>query len=1309
MNDTCGCCEGLEVLTPRAIANRPGLDALTYRVGDRATFLESMKARLSSRNFPALANLKTRHTSDPAIAWLDAWATVADVLTFYQERIANEGYLRTATERRSVLELARLVGYTLRPGVAATVYPAFTMEAGFNKGSEIPAGTRIQSLPGAGEMPQFFETAETITARADWNNLKPRQTQPQYFTQQNATTTDTLYVEGIFTNLQPNDPMLLVFGKHEHQQVFRQVQNLETQANQNRTKVDLQLLTTTIPIAKLATTDKYEGSAFERLLDRKFDFNGDRSSLIDRLLKPPSHPPANAQRLGRTVTGTFTPASDIAPQLLATLKPELKDTLYSAWKGTQLTPPSKLQSVEALRVKAAPFGHNAPLKPVYDNQGRVIGYEEWAIAGTITLSVNLFLVSAIEGSSNFAFLVSRETFLQALIAIAQGTTTASTQIPLTTQNLNFDVSLGQNKVRVAILPLNRIRLIHALPSRGKLDLYIDERVVATGISRFDTSDYLGMTAIASVFQIKLAGQQDTLLSRDLQANGAYTIIATGAVDNPLFPAEELNIVDDGDDIFFLESGQARVRVFNASPDTFVTATLSDLAAPLARDLAFRSSSNYTLFNASTYDLSLTLSNGQTLIRENVKFESETVYDIVLVGLTSGTPELDVKIFDAPSLLPHEGGRFVFKFLQLEQEFRFIVDNVGLVAQVANKKVLTSRFAVNQTLRYSSEESTVTIANPSTNNFAISEELPSPVPLELRKVLALDAQYDRITPNSWVAIERSNAKTPNGRERLIRQVNKVETISKTDYGLSAKVTQLTLNKAWLQDTDRSLSLLRQTTVYAQSEELKLAEEAIDPEQEPIQGDEIELDILYDGLEPGRWAIVSGDRVDLGGTTGVKASELVMLSGVRQGVKQISSDDNKAAIDLPNDTTHTFIQLATPLAYKYKRDTVTIYGNVVKATHGETRTEILGSGDSSQVFQQFMLRQPPLTYVAAPILAGAASTLELRVNDLLWHETDSLVELQPTDRKYITRTDDEDKTTVIFGNRLPTGVENVRAVYRNGIGKAGNVKAEQIGILTTRPLGVSSVINPLPATGGADRESRDRARRNAPLAVMSLDRLVSVQDYADFARTFAGIGKASAARLSDGRRELVHVTIAGANDIPIDRNSDLYRNLLQALHQFGDPHQFVRVERRELVLPIIIANVRIALDYQWESVEPKIRAALLETFSFERRELGQSLFLSEVIGIVQQISGVVYVDVDVLASVSESEATAVDEKGKNQLVEKLKQLSQSEDKPKPPAPYIRANLARINSNAIDPAQRIQPAQLAFLSPEIADTLILQELKP
>ena len=188
----CGCCEGVEILTPLFVANRPGLDQLQYRAGTYATFLETMQARISglqledSPQYPLTSDpnplkyLTTRSDDDLAIALLHAWANVADVLTFYQERIANEGYLRTATERRSILELARLIGYKLRPGVASTVYLAFDMEQDNNE--EIPAGTGAKSTPGPNELPQTFETAEPLPARYEWNGLKPRLTRPPYIT-----------------------------------------------------------------------------------------------------------------------------------------------------------------------------------------------------------------------------------------------------------------------------------------------------------------------------------------------------------------------------------------------------------------------------------------------------------------------------------------------------------------------------------------------------------------------------------------------------------------------------------------------------------------------------------------------------------------------------------------------------------------------------------------------------------------------------------------------------------------------------------------------------------------------------------------------------------------------------------------------------------------------------------------------------------------------------------------------------------------------------------------------------------------------
>src|SRR4051794_18259494 len=146
------------------------------RAGTHGTFLQAMRERLATE--PALLGLTTRDPGDPSIALLDAWATVADVLTFYQDRIAAEGYLRTATERRSIVELGRLVGSTPRPGVASTVHLAYTLDDSQQDPVEIPAGARAQSIPGPGELPQSFETSDPLVARRDWNNLAVRKRRP---------------------------------------------------------------------------------------------------------------------------------------------------------------------------------------------------------------------------------------------------------------------------------------------------------------------------------------------------------------------------------------------------------------------------------------------------------------------------------------------------------------------------------------------------------------------------------------------------------------------------------------------------------------------------------------------------------------------------------------------------------------------------------------------------------------------------------------------------------------------------------------------------------------------------------------------------------------------------------------------------------------------------------------------------------------------------------------------------------------------------------------------------------------------------
>jgi len=1151
MTYDCDCCEGISPLTPRAIVNRPSLGALAYRVGTHHSFLQTMLARLSSQQFSALANLKTRETDDFAIALLDSWATVADVLTFYQERIANEGYLRTATERRSVLELARLVDYQLRPGVSASVYLAFSLEKDFNDDKVfIPAGTQAQSIPGPDELPQTFETEKDEPARTVWNYLQPRLTRPQFIDQTNAPAVPIIYAEGILTDLKANDRLIFVFNNDSP--TVRSVRAVETQPTDQRTKITLLETTPPVrqPLATESPDDLPKSLASIRAISQK---------QLEALSKPPTLPPINALRLTRSEAQAFNPATDLAPNLLTKLQPTIKDSFYAAWENTPVTAPATLSSAEVLKVKAAPFGHTAAPKTIYDSEGRPVGTEEWGLE-PVKFGVEIFLREE-QSLSIRVFMVDRGRLFNGRATADQETG----EIPL--------ITLG-NDVRVRVVVPTPV---------------ITAAIAATAADpiRFDFEDSTGQ-----------------LLKR-------FRILSPGTADVT-------------DDVILLRAFVRR-------------------AAPLAMAVA------------------------------------ETSFS---VQVDSDTPQS----------------------IRFGQQFSYTVETRQVFVDFGRARLLMQ----------DAGEGAVQPAR--------------------RNMLALDTQYDKILPGSWVVLEQ-----PRRDARPFRIVE-VQTVSLNRYGLTGKVTQLVLSANWLTQNDIYLSDIQDVTVYAQSEPLTLAEEVIDPVAEPVQGDEIELGELYDGLQAGRWLIVTGERTDIPNATRVWGTELTMLAAVRQGVGVVSGAREVPTVSperpntstvkdppptaIPGDKTHSFLQLEKPLEYAYKRDTVTVYGNVVKGTHGETRQEVLGSGDSGQSFQQFTLRQPPLTFVSAPTPSGVDSTLEVLVNQVQWHEVESLGRLEQSDRAFITRNDNDGNTQITFGDgyrglRLPTGIENVRAKYRSGIGKGGNVKAEQISLLASRPLGVKNVINPLAATGGADPESRDQARRNAPLAVMALDRLVSVQDYEDFTRTFAGIGKASVAQLSDGRRQVIHLTIAGEADIPIAPTSDLYRNLLLALRTYGSPNRWVQVAVRDLMLLLIAVKVRILPDYRWEFVAPAIRTALLDTFSFERRALGQAVRSSEVIAAIHRVPGVDYVDLDVLESIAESEVIGAPEpdpppeenptsrsdlgRAKPSWLDKLEAIANPTVPG--PKPVVPVNLAQIDPDS----GTLLPAQLAILSPDIRDTLKIEELAP
>ena len=274
--------------------------------------------------------------------------------------------------------------------------------------------------------------------------------------------------------------------------------------------------------------------------------------------------------------------------------------------------------------------------------------------------------------------------------------------------------------------------------------------------------------------------------------------------------------------------------------------------------------------------------------------------------------------------------------------------------------------------------------------------------------------------------------------------------------------------------------------------------------------------------------------------------------------------------------TTLTFDAPLAHAYVPSTVRVNGNTVLATHGESKSEVLGGGNASSRFQTFTLKQPPLTYTSAPTPTGGKSSLQVRVDDVLWDEAEMLFGLRSDDRRYIVRIDDDGTTRVLFNAPLPSGTENVRASYRSGIGLAGRVKADQLTLLSSRPLGVRGVTNPLPAAGGEDREDAESLRRGASLPSLTLGRLVSLRDYEDFARGFSGFAKAHATVASDGERLAIFVTVAPAGGGTILETSETFGNLRSAMAAFGDPHVAFRVQPWRPAFFQVAAHVGIGAD-------------------------------------------------------------------------------------------------------------------------------------
>jgi predicted phage baseplate assembly protein len=514
----------------------------------------------------------------------------------------------------------------------------------------------------------------------------------------------------------------------------------------------------------------------------------------------------------------------------------------------------------------------------------------------------------------------------------------------------------------------------------------------------------------------------------------------------------------------------------------------------------------------------------------------------------------------------------------------------------------------------------------------------PVPNDSTNQVFLDGVYSGITDIPGWAVLLTDGASPQ-----ILHVTEARQVSKAAYTLSAKTTRLTFGQS--ENVQQNTFPLRSTTILTASEQLVLQNNLAVPD--PVSGTTLLLAGIHSQLRDGQTAVIQGNLFDSTANlpTGTSAAESAILSGA-------------PVLDSANNLTQ--VTLKEPLSNGYVVATCSLLGNVVEVTQGETiKDEVLGSGDGT-AFQSYPLKQGPLTYLPStdPESGSAVqSTLLVSVNGVLWTEEPTLAGSAPHDQAFTTTLDSSGKATVVFGDgfdgaRPASGINNVHARYRKGLGTSGNLPSGALQQLVDSLPGVQKVTNPLPSAGGGDPDNIAQIRLRAPASLRTFGRAISAPDHAALALSYPGIGKASAAWITQDpvtmvslARPYVQLTVAAVNGSAIQ--GTVFANKLRLfLDQHRDPNIPLRVQDFISVLIQVAVEVDIDSRAPQQATLSRVQAALnpglnpdgsFGFFAFDRLDFGQSIYLSALYAVLQAIPGVDDVTVMALRRAAEPLST------------------------------------------------------------------------
>lgn len=139
--------------------------SIDYTSKDWSAFVSSMLSYASV----IMPEWDTSSEGDFGVMLVELFAYMGDILSFYGDRLTQESYLPTATQRLSILNLAQLLGYIPANGSPST--GIITLQNTTNSPINVTSGTQVAtSFNVSADQPIIYETNTSITVNANSTN-----------------------------------------------------------------------------------------------------------------------------------------------------------------------------------------------------------------------------------------------------------------------------------------------------------------------------------------------------------------------------------------------------------------------------------------------------------------------------------------------------------------------------------------------------------------------------------------------------------------------------------------------------------------------------------------------------------------------------------------------------------------------------------------------------------------------------------------------------------------------------------------------------------------------------------------------------------------------------------------------------------------------------------------------------------------------------------------------------------------------------------------------------------------------------------